>query len=137
MLLDVATGLDTLPAEAFDAVLGSNILEHFAPDTVPAVVGGIARLLRPGGRLLVVQPNFRHAWRSYFDDYTHRSIFTDVSLPALLRAHGFTIDRVEARFLPYSMRGTRLPITQSLVSAYLRSPLKPMAGQMLVIASRR
>ena len=137
VLLDVATGLDTLAAEAFDAVLASNILEHFAPDMVPTVVGGIARVLRPGGRLLVVQPNFRHAWRSYFDDYTHRSIFTDVSLPALLRAHGFTIERVEARFLPYSMRGTRLPITRGLVSAYLRSPLKPMAGQMLVIASRR
>ena len=46
-----------------------------------------------GGRFIIIQPNFRYAWRRYFDDYTHRSIFTDVSLPALLRSHGFRIDR--------------------------------------------
>jgi len=40
------------------------------------------------------------------------------------------------RFLPYSMRGTRIPIRPWIVRAYLRSPLKPMAGQMLVIGHR-
>ena len=137
IVLDLASGLDTLADGTFDVVLASNLFEHFAPDVVPIVIGGVSRLLKRGGRLLVVQPNFRHAWRSYFDDYTHRSIFTDVSLPALLRAHGFTIDRVQPRFLPYSMRGSRLPITEWLVAAYLRFPIKPMAGQMLVIASKR
>jgi hypothetical protein len=83
-----------------------------------------------------MQPNFRFESRAYFDDYTHRSVFTDVSLPALLRAHGFDIDLVQPRFLPYSMRGTRLPIREWTVRAYLRSPFKPMAGQMLVIAHR-
>jgi len=43
---------------------------------------------------------------------------------------------VQPRFLPYSMRGTKLPIRPWTVRAYLRSPVKPMAGQMLVIASR-
>jgi cyclopropane fatty-acyl-phospholipid synthase-like methyltransferase len=137
IVLDLATDFDTLDTGTFDAVLASNLFEHFAPDTVPLIVGGVARLLRPGGRLLVVQPNFRYAWRSYFDDYTHRSVFTDVSLPALLRAHQFTIDEVQPRFMPYSMRGSRLPIRRWLVDAYLRSPVKPMAGQMLVVATRR
>ena len=35
-----------------------------------------------------------------------------MSLPALLRAQGFSIDLVQPRFMPYSMRGTRLPITK-------------------------
>ena len=83
-----------------------------------------------------MQPNFRYAWRAYFDDYTHRSVFTDVSLPALLRAQGFSIDLVQPRFMPYSMRGSRLPITPWLVRPYLRSPLKPMAGQMLIVATK-
>jgi SAM-dependent methyltransferase len=137
IVLDLAKDFDSLDAGTFDAVLASNLFEHFAPDTVPLILGGVARMLRPGGRLLVVQPNFRYAWRSYFDDYTHRSVFTDVSLPALLRAHHFTIEEVQPRFLPYSMRGTRLPIRRWLVDAYLRSPVKPMAGQMLVVATRR
>ena len=117
-------------------MFASNILEHFEPGVASSVVEDVARLLKPGGRLLIVQPNFRFAAKRYFDDYTHRSVFTDVSLPNLLRAHGFRIDHVQPRFLPYSMRDSRLPIRSWTVRAYLRSPIKPMAGQMLVVASK-
>jgi SAM-dependent methyltransferase len=135
-VLDVSRDLATLGASSFDTVLASNILEHFEPGVAIAVVEDIGRVLKPGGRLIVVQPNFRYAAGRYFDDYTHRSVFTDVSLPSLLRAHGFRIDRVQPRFLPYSMRGSKLPIRSWTVRAYLRSPIKPMAGQMLVVASK-
>lgn len=136
MVLDAATQLGTFPAGSFDVALASNVIEHFTPDAAAGVVEDIATLLKPRGRLVIMQPNFRYAARDYFDDYTHRSIFTDVSLPALLRAHGFTIDEVKPKFLPYSMQGTRVPITRWIVSAYLHSPIKPMAGQMLVVATR-
>jgi SAM-dependent methyltransferase len=135
-VLDISRDLATLGASSFDAVLASNILEHFEPGIAISVVEGICRSLTPGGRLIIVQPNFRYAASRYFDDYTHRSVFTDVSLPNLLRAHGFRIDHVQPRFLPYSMRGSKLPIRSWTVRAYLRSPIKPMAGQMLVVASK-
>ena len=134
VVLDIAEGLESLADASFDVVLASNLLEHFSPDAAARVVETVARLLRPGGRFILIQPNFRYAWRSYFDDYTHRSIFTDVSLPALLRATGFNILKVEPRFVPYSMQGTRVPVTTWLVKAYLMLPIKPAAGQMLVIA---
>lgn len=134
-VLDAARELPTLGASRFDAVLASNILEHFEPDAAASVVDDVRRLLKPGGRFIVIQPNFRYASKQYFDDYTHRAVFTDVSLPNLLRAHGFHIDHVQPRFLPYSMRGMKLPIRPWTVRAYLRSPFKPMAGQMLVVAS--
>lgn len=133
---DLRAGLAGVDAGSFDAVLASNLLEHFEPDDAARVVREACRLLRPGGRFLVIQPNFRYAWRRYFDDYTHRSVFTDVSLPALLRSEGLRVDEVKPRFLPYSMLGSRLPVTRWLVSAYLRSPVKPGAGQMLVIATK-
>jgi SAM-dependent methyltransferase len=136
-VLDASTMLGSLGAGAFHVALASNVLEHFPPDTAAAVVRDVASLLAPGGRFLVVQPNFRYAYRHYFDDYTHRSIFTDVSLPNLLRASGFAIDRLEPRFLPYSMRETAWPIRPWMVRAYLKSPLRPLAGQMLVVARKR
>jgi SAM-dependent methyltransferase len=136
LVLDASRELSTLGTAAFDVVLASNILEHFEPGVTASVVDDVARLLKPGGRFIVIQPNFRYTAKHYFDDYTHRSVFTDVSLPNLLRAHGFAIDRVDPRFLPYSMRGTKLPIRPWTVRAYLRSPFRPMAGQMLVIAHR-
>jgi SAM-dependent methyltransferase len=136
VVLDLSDGLRSVGDGSFDVVLASNLLEHFAPEDVGRVVDSVAAVLQRGGRFIVIQPNFRFAWRRYFDDYTHRSIFTDVSLPALLRAHGFRIVDVQPRFLPYSMQGARVPITPFLVRAYLRSPIKPGAGQMLVVAVR-
>lgn len=136
MVLDISGGLRSLGDASFDAVLASNLLEHFAPDAAADVVREVARLLRPGGRFIVIQPNFRYAWRRYFDDYTHRSIFTDVSLPALLRAHGFRVVDVKPKFIPYSMQGVSIPIPRWLVKAYLMSPVKPAAGQMLVVGRK-
>jgi SAM-dependent methyltransferase len=136
VVLDVSDGVASLGASTFDVVLASNFLEHFSPEEAASVVRGVATLLRPAGRFVMVQPNFRFAWRRYFDDYTHRSIFTDVSLPAMVRAQGLRILEVRPKFLPYSMQGAFVPVTEALVSAYLRSPFKPMAGQMLVVAAR-
>jgi SAM-dependent methyltransferase len=136
VVLDLAHGLQSLGSRTFDVVLASNLLEHFPPLEAGGLVDSVADVLRKGGRFVLIQPNFRYAWRQYFDDYTHRSVFTDVSLPALLRAHGFRILEVRPRFLPYSMQSARVPITSFLVSAYLRSPVKPRAGQMLVVAAR-
>jgi len=135
-VLDIATDLRSLGTGEFGAVLASNILEHFEPDAAVRVVEDIGALLAPGGRFLIIQPNFRYAYRRYFDDYTHRSIFTDVSLSTLLRSRGFQIELCKPRFLPYSMKGARTPIRPWLIRAYLRSPFKPGAGQMLIVAQK-
>jgi len=135
-VLDASAGLRSLGAGQFDAVLASNILEHFEPDAAAQVVEDVAALLAPGGRFVIIQPNFRYAYRRYFDDYTHRSVFTDVSLPALLRSRGFWIEACLPRFLPYSMQGARTPIRPWLIRAYLRSPFKPWAGQMLIVGRK-
>ena len=135
-VLDASTELRSLGAGRFGAVLASNLLEHFEPAAASRVVADVAAVLAPGGRFLIIQPNFRYAYRRYFDDYTHRSIFTDVSLPALLRSHGFSIEVCQPRFLPYSMQGSRTPIRPWLIRAYLRSPFKPWAGQMLVVGRK-
>ena len=100
VVMDAANGLRSLGGGQFDAVLASNFLEHFEPEAAAGIVADVAALLRPGGRFLIVQPNFRYAFRQYFDDYTHRSVFTDVSLPNLLRAQGFAIETVQPRYLP-------------------------------------
>jgi SAM-dependent methyltransferase len=136
IVLDASTILSRFADESFDLVLASNVIEHFEPDAAATLVGDIVRLLRVGGRLIVIQPNFRYAFRHYFDDYTHRSTFTHVSLANLLRSKGLRMRRVEPRFLPYSMRESRLPVAPWLVRAYLRSPYRPWAGQMLIVAQK-
>lgn len=133
---DLSSGLPIGARAGFGVAMASNLLEHLDLDVASRLVGDVFACLHTGGRFVIVQPNFRFAYQSYFDDYTHRTIFTDRSLPNLLRSHGFLIERVEARFMPYSLCGTRLPVLPWLIRAYLHSPFKPMAGQMLVIGQK-
>ena len=129
------TDLSDFPDASFDVVFASNLLEHLERSDTLKTLSEAYRVLRPGGRLILVQPNFRLNPKEYFDDFTHVAIFTDRSLRDLLSAEGWQIDHVAARFLPLTMKSRASRLT-FLVPWYLRSPIKPLAGQMLVVASR-
>ena len=130
------TDLSNLPAGYFDLVFASNLLEHLTLSEAGATLDQARSVLKPGGHIVLLQPNFTYAYRQYFDDVTHMQIFTHVSLADFLKLHGFSIHEVMAKFLPFSMRSTRIPTFPWLVALYLRSPIKPFAGQMLVVGRR-
>jgi SAM-dependent methyltransferase len=128
-------GLPGIGDGAMDAVFASNFLEHF---TVPEVLGllrDIHRVLRPSGRLLLIQPNYLRKPSHYWDDPTHRTAFHHRNLPTLLEGNGFRVLRMEPGLLPFSMN-SRLPKIPLLVRWYLHSPLRPMAAQMYAAAER-
>ncbi len=122
-----------LPSASLGTVFASNFFEHFTAADGARILLEMRRVLKPGGRLIVVQPNFRLEPRRYFDDYTHQTIYTDEGFAGLLRASGFEIVRSEPRFTPFTMK-SRLPKAEWMVEWYLRLPLRPFAGQFLVIA---
>lgn len=126
--------LSAFPAGYFDAVFESNVLEHLAGPVLTATLSEIKRVLRAGGQFIAIQPNFRYCYRTYFDDYTHVHVFTHVSLADLLVSQGFDVKHIESRFLPASFK-SRLPAWPWLASLYLRLPLRPFAGQMLVVST--
>jgi len=123
------------PAEKFDVVFASNLLEHLTADETAPALNEIIRVLKPGGSLLLMQPNFRYAGAAYFDDHTHRQIFTHVGLAGLLEAAGFRIEKVVPRFIPFSFK-SRLPAWRWLVAIYVRMPIRPFARQMFLVARK-
>ena len=128
------TDLSRFDDDSFDVVFASNLLEHLDREQAGRLLSHAQRVLRPGGRLILMQPNFRLNPGRYFDDYTHVAVFTDQSLQDYLVSLGWGIEAVSARFMPLTLksRGSGLAF---LVPWYLRSPIKPMAGQMLVVAN--
>jgi SAM-dependent methyltransferase len=133
--VDAFAFLDQARPEQFDFILASNFFEHIEWKELNDLIPLVLRVLRPGGRLAVIQPNFRLAPRRYFDDYTHRTIFTDVSLRDWLEAVGFDVVKQTPRFLPLTVK-SRLGALSFLIPLYLRLPWRPLAGQMFVLAER-
>jgi SAM-dependent methyltransferase len=129
-----STDLSRFESGTFDVVFASNLLEHLERSAATLLLAEAARVLRPGGRLLLLQPNFRLDPGGYFDDYTHVAIYTDRSLADYLRSLDWRIVKLHPRFLPLTMK-SKASALSFLVPWYLRSPVKPMAGQMLLIAT--
>jgi SAM-dependent methyltransferase len=128
-----AAELAGIPAGSIDLVFASNFLEHQPLDQAARLLGRIRSVLRPAGRLALLQPNFRLCPARYFDDPTHRTAFSEESLANLLLAGGFRLRRVVPGLLPFSMR-SRLPKSYLLVRAYLALPARPFAAQMYLVA---
>jgi SAM-dependent methyltransferase len=120
---------------SLDIILASNFFEHLDEAELERYIKMILSKLKNGGKLIIIQPNYFLCYKNYFDDYTHIKAWSHISLPDFLKSRGFYIDLTKPRFLPFSIK-SNLPKYKLLIRAYLNSPIKPFAGQMLVIARK-
>jgi SAM-dependent methyltransferase len=128
-------GLTGLATESFDLIFASNFLEHLSYADVEALLGRALVVLRPAGRLILIQPNFHRCPTHYFDDPTHQTVFHEENIPALLVAQGFHVVKLHPGLLPFSMNSW-LPKSGLLTRLYLASPIKPLGAQMYVVAQK-
>jgi ubiquinone/menaquinone biosynthesis C-methylase UbiE len=126
------TSLTMIEDESIDVVFASNLLEHLNDDEISKSITEVIRVLRTNGRFIIIQPNFKYCFREYFDDYTHKKIFTHISLSDLLRSYKFRAIKIYPKFLPLTLK-SRLPKNYWLTKLYLSLPFKPLAKQMLLI----
>jgi len=132
------TSIDQLAEGSVDAVFMSNFLEHLLDKAaVLATLRECCRILRPGGRIIVLQPNIRFLPGEYWDFFDHHTPLTDRSLVEGLQLAGLQPLVVHPRFLPYTTK-SRLPKAAFLVRWYLRVPLlwRFFGKQALVVATK-
>lgn len=130
------TELGFLDDGGVDFAFASNLFEHLPQAAFAKVLDSLRAKFSPRGTLTILQPNYRYAYREYFDDYTHVAIYSHVSLADFLCAQGWEVLEVRPRFLPLTIK-SRLPVHPLLIRAYLASPIKPGGKQMLIHARPR
>jgi SAM-dependent methyltransferase len=134
-LQSVVTDLSGIQPKSADVVFASNLLEHLTDDELDKTISEVRRVLKNHGLFISMQPNYRYSYKTYFDDPTHKKVFSDTALESFLVSHDFEIVSKMPRFLPFSLksRPSVIPLSPLLVRAYINSPVKPFAGQMLFV----
>ncbi len=136
--LTPADRLTAIPDASVDVCFTSNFFEHL-PDkpTMSRVLAEVRRVLRPGGRLVALQPNIRHLAGVYWDFYDHVLPLSHLSCREAFELAGLRVTLLVDRFLPYTTR-SRLPQRPWLVRLYLRNRWvwRLLGKQFLIIGEK-
>jgi ubiquinone/menaquinone biosynthesis C-methylase UbiE len=137
-LVSPADDLRDVSDGSVDVVFASNFFEHIDRPTILAVMAEAHRVLRPGGRFLVLQPNIRFCARDYWMFFDHITPIDDRALVEAFALTGFEVTTVVPRFLPFTTK-SRLPRSAWLVRAYLafRPAWRVFGKQSFLVAERR
>jgi SAM-dependent methyltransferase len=106
------------PDDSFDIVFCKSFVEHLR-EPVPFAVDCL-RVLRPGGRVIFLTPDWESNHKIFFDDVTHVTPFTTQTMSQLLEIGGFEkVTSYRFRQLPLTWRHPQLNVVSSLISPFI------------------
>jgi ubiquinone/menaquinone biosynthesis C-methylase UbiE len=131
-----STDLSAIAGGSVDVAFASNFFEHLSRPDILETLRQLRRVLVPGGRLLILQPNIRFCSQDYWMFFDHVTPLDDRSVVEALAMTGFQAKEVIPRFLPFTTKGS-LPKSLVLLRFYLACPpLWRLFGAQAFIAAQ-
>lgn len=127
-----------------DIVFMSNFLEHLPTKKILLeVLEDALSILKPNGKLLILQPNIRYVGVAYWDYVDHHIAITEHSLREALEVVGYHVEELIPQFLPYTAKSKMGSIASLIdpvwfIKTYLHFPIlwKIFGGQTFVVARK-
>ena len=102
----------------FDVIFSKSFIEHLHyPDRY---LEEAYRVLKPGGMLVTLVPDWESNYKTYFDDFTHRSPFTSIALEDAYKMYGFSeVNVFKFRQLPLVWKYPKLNFFCAAISPFI------------------
>jgi len=97
--LDVEKDMDQLPGAKYEGVYAKHIIEHLHNPL--NFLKQIKRILKPGGKAVILTPNCPFMLPHFWGDYTHQRPFTEKSLRRICYDAGFSKIKIYEDFRCY------------------------------------
>ncbi len=123
IVMAMSNDMREIDDNSVDVVFVSNFFEHLpTKQSFLETLTEIRRILRPEGKLIILQPNIRLLNGEYWDFVDHYLPLTDRTLVEAMSLVKLNVDELKVRFLPYTTK-SRLPQHPLIVRLYLAIPV--------------
>ena len=136
-IADITKGLPYAD-DQFDVVFSKSMLEHFYHPEI--VIAGMHRVLKPGGVLIAMVPDWQTCWKLFYNDPFHCHPFTQKGLHDSLLIAGF--EKVETEIfyqLPFLWTYPKLAplcrLLSFLVPVYRHNNLLRFSRHLMLLSS--
>lgn len=107
---------------SIDKIFVSNFFEHITREEILETIVEFHRILKKGGKVLVLQPNIRFAYHNYWMFFDHITPIDDRALEEVFTIHGFKLTDRILKFLPFTAK-SHIPAKRLFVKTYLKLPI--------------
>lgn len=77
----------------YDYIFSKSVIEHIY--NTKHLFSEMFRILKPGGKIIIMTPSWEHVYRDFYNDFTHVKPFHRKGLQDCLKIHGFSQVKVE------------------------------------------
>jgi ubiquinone/menaquinone biosynthesis C-methylase UbiE len=119
---------------SFQGILAQHVIEHF--DSPRALLQEWARVLAPGGTIVLITPNAGYPDHACFFDPTHQHIFSRAELEHYLDSTGFELQQ-SGTFRPLLRLPFRYRLTSIFANVLRRIPWFRETGAVIIVSATK